>query len=112
MSRTRNQRRRDLKGEKILIAILIGALIFLLITLFKQFAEIEEMQAERRARESQQVTVMRAEDFVPKGFNPQCEAYQAALRRYDEENGLVLGQKEAAPELAGSEAVDTENSAS
>ena len=112
MSRTRNQRRRDLNGEKILIAILTIFLILLLIALFKQWAEIEEMQEKRREREGIQVTVTNAADFLPEGFDPECAAYQAALQRYNEENGLVFGQKEAAPELADSEAVDTEKSAS
>ena len=85
-------------------------MIVLICMVVKQFREIEEMQAKHR--ETQQVTVMRAEDFLPKGFDPECEAYQAALRRYDEENGLIWGQKETAPEWADSEAADARDSAS
>ena len=105
MSRTRNQRRRRII-DRICYVIMLIVLIVLICMVVKQFREIEDMQAERRARESQQMTVMRADSFLPKGFDPECEAYQAALQRYDEENGLVFGQKETAPERASSEAAD------
>lgn len=112
MSRTRNQRRRDKIAEKIFLAAIIGFLIYLLVLVYQQWTEIERLQEQRRVRESQQVTVVNAADFLPSGFDPDCPEYQAALQRYDEENGLVFGQKEAAPEWANSEAVDARDSAS
>ena len=104
MSKTRNQRRRDRNIDRIVCWVLALMLVFLIGLLIKQVGEIEALQAAQNAKGT--VTVVRAEDFLPAGFDPNCPEYQAALQRYDEENGLVFGQKEAAPEWANSEAVD------
>ena len=111
MSRTRNQRRRDRMLEKISRWGMVAVLAILLCMVARQCADIERMQQEINSR--QQVTVVRAEDYLPAGFDPSSPGYQAALQRYDIENGLIIPeQKEAAPELAGSEAGDADNSAS
>lgn len=103
MSRTRNQRRRDRNIDRICCWILAIMLLFLVGLVIQQFREIDAMQHERLARES--VTVVRAEDFLPPGFDPSCPGYQAALQRYDVEHGLILPEeKETAPEAATSEA--------
>ena len=110
MSQTRNQRRRDILAQIFRLGMLV-AVIVMLGMLLRQCAQIEAMQKEINDRRP--ASSVRSEEFLPKGFDPSCPEYQAALQRYDEEHGLILpGEKETAPELADSETVDTENSAS
>lgn len=110
MSRTRNQRRRDRIIRRVLLLAMMIAIVCLLIALFKQCAEIEQMQRERLAR-SDSYAVIRASDYLPKEFDR--DAYEDACRRYEIENGHVIPeQKETAPELENSEAADARDKAS
>ena len=105
MSRTRNQRRRDNFFEWFFRVLFFALLILCLLGLAKQCRDIRELEEKIG---STSITIVGTQSFLPEGFDPQSEIYQAALQRYDIENGLVFPesfeQKEAAPEMAVSEA--------
>lgn len=108
MSKTRNQRRRDMLFDKIVSVIMIILLIFLVVATLSQCRDINELQEKLN---STSVTVVRAEDFLPTHFDR--SAYEAASKRYDIEQGQILPeQKETAPEAATSEAADARDIAS
>lgn len=100
MSRTRNQRRRDNRFEKIFCAIMFIGLILLTIVLLRQCRDINELQEKLNANSA---TIMRADSYLPDYYDR--SAYEAAVQRYNIENGFVIPeQKETAPEAATSEA--------
>lgn len=108
MSRTRNQRRRDRIFETVVLIFLAVVVIGLTIETIVQHREMEDLREQMAERGA---IVVRAENYLPAHFDR--SAYEAASKRYEIEQGHIIpGQKEAAPELAGSEAGDTENSAS
>ena len=111
MSRTRNQRRRDdLLFDRIVTLIVLVLLIALTVMMFRQCKDINALQEQIN---STNVTVVRAESFLPDGFDPNSSEYRAALQRYDIEHGYVIPeQKETAPEAATSEAADARDIAS
>ena len=105
MSRTRNQRRRDLWFDRLITAVIIALLIACLVGLCKQCKDIEALQTQINGT---RVTIIDADAFLPKGFDAESAAYQAASHRYDIENGYIIpeisAEKETAPESANSEA--------
>ena len=108
MSRTRNQRRRDNKFEKIFCLFMLAFLLLLTVAIMRQCQDINELQERLNERGA---IVVRAENYLPANFDR--SAYEAACRRYEVEQGHIIPeQKEAAPESANSEAVDTDKSAS
>ena len=84
-----------------------GLLIACLVLLARQCQAIEELQTKVG---STNLTIVAADTYLPEGFSAQSAAYQAALQRYEIEQGHVLPddfeQKETAPELADSGADD------
>ena len=117
MSESNNQKRRHWLGwivDKIFNIICWLVVIYALTQIANTIKLLWDVQSSMVTRGSTvSAQVYAPEDFLPEGFDPSCPEYQAALQRYNVENGLLLPEeKEAAPELAGSEAVDTENSAS
>ena len=104
MSKTRNQRKRDSNFfEKVVCVLLVLFLLLMVRHTVRECRRTKYLQ--ERGYESGAVVVP-AKDFLPEDFD--LEAYQDALRRYDEEHGLqgISAQKETAPELAGSRADD------
>ena len=88
--------------ERAFTIIMLIVFAVLVIMLAQQVREINELQDRINSR---QITVTRAEDYLPEGFTVQDAAYQAACQRYEIEQGHVIpGQKETAPESANSEA--------
>lgn len=104
MSKTRNQRKRDSNlYERVVCVVLVLFLLLLARHTVRECRRTKYLQ--ERGYESGAVVVP-ADDFLPEDFD--LEAYQDALRRYDEEHGtqILSAQKETAPELAGSRADD------
>ena len=102
MSRTRNQRRRDNRFEKIVCFFLLAALILLTMATLRQCQDINDLQQQINERGA---IVVCAENYLPAHFDR--SAYEAASRRYEIEQGHIIPeQKEAAPEAGTSEAVD------
>lgn len=102
MSRTRNQRRRDMIFDRIVCIVFLVLLILCLAGLCKQCQDIEALKEQIN---STNITIVAADTYLPEGFSAQSAAYQAASQRYDIEQGHILPDKnEAAPESANSEA--------
>lgn len=81
-----------------------GLLIACLVLLARQCQAIEELQQKVG---STNLTIVAADTYLPEGFSAESAAYQAALQRYEIEQGHVLpDKKETAPEAATPEAVD------
>lgn len=104
MSRTRNQRRRRLFDTifRLLYMLLLIVCVIMICQHCRDIRDIKEKIG------STNITIVAADTFLPEGFSAQSAAYQAALQRYEIEQGHVLPenfeQKEAAPESANSEA--------
>ena len=110
MRTPRTQQRLDDLFEWFFRVLFSVILIVCLIGLCKQCRDIEELQKQIG---STRVTVVAPEVFLPEGFDAQSAGYQAALQRYEIEQGHIFqDKKEAAPESANSGAVDTEKTAS
>ena len=103
MSKTRNQRRRDHRFERVMGGVFFALLILCLAGLMKQCRDIQELQEKVN---STNLTIVAADTFLPEGFSSQSAAYQAALQRYEIEQGHVLPEEneKTAPEAATSEA--------
>ncbi len=104
MSKTRNQRKRDSNlFEKVVCVLLVLFLLLMVRNALREDRHYRYLQ--QRGYESGAVVVP-ADDFLPEDFD--LEAYQDALRRYDEEHGvqILTTQKENAPEGGTSEAND------
>ena len=108
MSRTRNQRRRDDRFEKIFSVIMFAVLILVIVAMLRQCHDINELERKISERSA---TVVRAESYLPDNFDR--DAYEAAVQRYEIEQGHIIPeQKETAPEAATSEAADARDMAS
>ena len=103
MSKTRNQRRRDRIFEWFFRVLFFVLLILCLALLCKQCRDIEELQEKVG---STNLTIVAADTYLPEGFSAESAAYQAALQRYEIEQGHILPEEneKTAPEAATSEA--------
>ena len=102
MRNSKKQRRRTDWFDWIFRILFSALLLVCLAGLCKQCHDIEELQEKVG---STSLTIVAADTYLPQGFTSQSTAYQAALQRYDIEQGhILLDKKEAAPESANSEA--------
>lgn len=105
MSKTNKYRRSGDLYEWIFRILFSALLIACLVLLARQCQAIEELQQKVG---STNLTIVAADTYLPEGFNVENAAYQAALQRYEIEQGHVFPEEneKTAPEAATSEAVD------
>lgn len=84
MQRQRDQRRISWLIDKIITLIFMVTVIYAIIQIGQTVAMIADVQAKLAPRGSSVTTHM----FLPDDYSE--DAYQAALQRYDIENGFIL----------------------
>ena len=104
MKKPVNKRQRFITLDRVMTVVFAVILLVCLAGLAKQCRDIEALQEQIN---STSITIVAADTYLPDGFHAENAAYQAALQRYEIEQGHVLpDKKETAPEAATPEAVD------